>query len=130
MTTKHLDTGPGFSAHVEIEDLEKFGWNFQDIYESVARSMKSDGMYSDELSGEDLQEAETQEKENYHVRIYNTGQGLHYIMCHNESGDVGDGRNVGDEKGADEDIQKLHAEGLLWEVFDKEPYYGYEGDEE
>lgn len=125
-----IDTGPGFSAHAEIEDLENLGWIFDDIYHSVARAKRETGMYSDEITVEEMDEAEKREKENYHVRLYNTGQGIYYIMSHNESGDTGDGQPSGDDEKTHEDVQTLFQEGKLWEVFQKDPYYGYEDEEE
>lgn len=124
-----IDTGPGFSAHCEISDLEKLGWNFDDVYEAVAKRKRESGMYGSPLTYEEIKEAEVWEKANYHVRLYNTGQGIHYIMSHNESGDVGDGLPTGDDAGAHEDIQVLYQEQKLWEVFEKDSYFGYEEEE-
>jgi hypothetical protein len=126
MKNKTIDTGAGFSAHVEISDLEKLGWNFDDVYESVARNRRRDGMYAEPLSREQMKSAEKWEKKNYHVRIYNTGKGIRYVMSHNQNGDTGEGRPCGDEKSAHEDVQKLYQNSLLWELCEKDPYYGYE----
>jgi hypothetical protein len=121
---KNLNLSEGFSAHVDIEDLENLGWNFDDIYESVARAKRETGMYSDEITIEEMESAEQEEKENYHIRLYNNGQGMYWIPSHNESGDVGDGQWCGDEEQTKIDIQHLYNEGLLWEVFEGEEIEG------
>jgi len=107
--TNSIKTTDRFSAHVDFADLEKLGWEFGDIYQGVA-----------DAKGISRNEAEQWEKENYHVRLYNNGQGVYWIPCHNESGDAGDGQWPGDEAQTEKDIQRLYAEGLLWEVFEGE----------
>lgn len=78
----------------------------------------------DEITKEEMDEAEKWEKENYHIRLYNNGQGIYWIPSHNESGDVGDGQWCGDEEQTKIDIQHLYDEGLLWEVFEGEEIEG------
>ena len=119
---KKLNLSEGFSAHVDYSDLEDLGWDFTDIYESVAKAHTENTGWNahNEITEEEMAEAEKWEKENYHVRFYNLGQGIYWIPSHNENGDVGDGRWSGDEEQTKIDIQQLYDKGLLWEVFEGE----------
>jgi len=104
MQTK-INTGNGFSAHVDIEDLENLGWELDELYEDVASAM-----------GISFEDAEKWEKENYHIRLVNYGDGIKWISSHNTSGDRGDAQDSGDAEMVENDIQELYAAGLLWEV--------------
>jgi hypothetical protein len=121
-----IDTGPGFSAHAKIEDLEKLGWEFTHDYQEQADAKSESGT----ASYEEVKKEERNTKENYHIRLYNRGKGIKYIYSHNESGDTGEARPSGDDEKTKEDVQTLLQEGKLWEVFQKDPYYGYEDEEE
>jgi hypothetical protein len=99
----------GFSAHVDFSDLEKLGWEFSDLYESVAFAR-----------GISLEEAEEWEKKNYHVRLFNNGNGVYWISSDNKHGDTGDAQWPGDAAKTEKDIQALYASGELWEVFEGE----------
>lgn len=104
-----INTGNGFSAHVDFTDLEQLGWDFTDLFEGVAAAK--------EMS---LEAAEEWEKENYHIRLYNNGNGVMWIPSHNTAGDTGDAEEPGDEDQTEIDIQQLYADGLLWEVTEGE----------
>jgi hypothetical protein len=104
-----IKTTDRFSAHVDFSDLEKLGWDFSSLYKGVA-----------DAKGINLEDAEKWEKENYHVRLFNNGQGVYWIPSENQHGDTGDSEWPGDEDKTEEDIQRLYAEGLLWEVFEGE----------
>jgi hypothetical protein len=104
-----IKTTDGFSAHVEFSDLEKLGWDFSSLYQGVA-----------DCQGTSLFQAEAWEKENYHVRLFNNGNGVYWIPSHNEEGDTGDAQWPGDESQTEKDIQQLYAVGAMWEVFEGE----------
>ena len=104
-----INTGIGFSARVYYEELEKRGWEFGELYEGVAAAK--------EMSIED---AEKWEKENYHIRLYNNGDGVMWIPCHNLFDDVGDAEDPGDAEMVEKDIQELYEAGLLWDVIEGE----------
>ena len=103
--TDKLNITTGFSAHVDFEDLENIGWDFTQLYEGVAAAQQMT-----------LKQAENWEKENYHVRLYNNGQGVYWIPSHNNHGDTGDSEWPGDEAQTEKDIEELYERGLLWEV--------------
>ena len=109
MAETTINTGNGFSAHVEIEDLEKIGWEFSDLYEGVAAAQ-----------GLSLEDAEKWEKENYHIRLHNNGDGVMWIPSHNTAGDTGDSEDPGDSEKTEKDIQQLYADGDLWKVMEGE----------
>lgn len=102
-----LNLKNGFSAHADIEDLEKLGWDFSDLYEGVALAQ--------DLS---IESAEVWEKNNYHIRFFNKGKSLRWVVSHNQHGDTGDSLLVPDE--LVESIKKLFKKSLLWEVFNGE----------
>lgn len=105
MKNKEVSTRKGFSAHVDFEDLEQIGWDFYELYEGVALAQ-----------GKTIEDAEAWEKENYHVRLFNNGDGVLWIPSHNDSGDTGDSEEPGDEEQTEKDIEELYSAGLLWEV--------------
>lgn len=104
-----ISTAEGFSAHVDFEDLEKLGWDFSQLYKGVAAAQ-----------GISMEEAEAWEKENYHVRLFNNGNGVKWIPSHNQYGDQGDCEDPGDDKKTEYDIQHLYNNAGLWEVFEGE----------
>lgn len=90
-------------ATVEIADLENFGWDFSQVYESVSRAQ--------EISSE---AAEQWEKENY-VAIIDTSNDT---ICYRKRGGnelVGQ-ENTGDIEQTKRDLVLLMNAGLLWDV--------------
>lgn len=102
-----MSTKSGFSAHVDFQDLENIGWDFSELYDGVAAAKQMS-----------LEDAEKWEKENYHVRLYNNGNGIMWIPSHNTSGDTGDAEDPGDAEQTEKDILELYEAGLLWEVME------------
>ena len=106
MKTKKIDFSKNFTARVEIEDLEKRGWDFTYLYEEVSNAQQIS-----------IEEAEKWEKENYCVLIdVNERGGTTYAMCQkahygNECYSQGD---TGDNSATIQDLKALYQEGLLW----------------
>lgn len=106
MKTLKFDFSKNFTARVEIEDLEKRGWDFTYLYEGVANAQA--------LS---IADAEKWEKENYCVSVeVNEDGGTSYDMCQKAHyGNECFGQDdTGDDSATIEDLKALYEEGVLW----------------
>jgi hypothetical protein len=109
MGIQNLNFEKNFSANVEIQELEKLGWEFNPTYEDVARAK--------DISEE---EAKAFENENYHVQIKVDEDGntlwrtVNTIKGNNGIDEGSDNEETGDNEQTIKDLKKLHEEGKLW----------------
>lgn len=109
-----LNFNQDFSARADFEDLEKKGWDFTDAYES--------SQWVDGVEKYTIEEAEALVKEENHILFSSNDEGdIFFTICHNQHGTHGADRQLsGDEPKSRVDIQELHNEDLLWEVWNDE----------
>lgn len=108
MKTTKFNFAKNFNAKAEISDLEMLGWNFE--YDDTANAM--------DIS---IEEAEKYVKDTYSVEITVNEEGKTLWRYINNSKDAtgidqgSDNEESGDDEQTIKDLEKLHAEGKLWD---------------
>lgn len=93
------------SANVEIKDLEKLGWDFSELYESVAST-----------KGISEKKAEKWEKKNFYAKITVREDGTYWEPCAWNGNEAYEKEETGDDKQTIEDLAQLDSKGKLWDV--------------
>ena len=118
MKKNEFDFTKNFTARAEILDLERRGWNFDDLYNEVHEAYQGQyrAEHGEDDPGYDMNSAADYEQENYHVRIKVNADGTteHYI-CQNQGSEEYYQGDTGDDKATIEDLIALHDSGDLWD---------------
>jgi hypothetical protein len=110
-TQKTIDFSKNIKVSVEIQNLEKLGWNFDTNYEDVAKAQ-----------GITEQEAKVWENANYHAEIsvddtgYTSIRTVNTLKKDNRIDDGSNSEKTGDDEQTIKDLIQLNLEGLLWDI--------------
>ena len=105
----------GFAANAEIEDLEKLGWNLDDVYEDAYAATRSKTREEWEVAGFEAAAGSIRKSHYCRIEVRENGSTYYFLRPWVGNEDY-ERQETGDDEKTVADLQGLNAAGKLWGI--------------